>query len=106
MALVLSLLTAFSVPAFAVTCRVCNDEVGCEAAFQATNTWCRFVLNPADCRQVSSVGCTPASPPMALLGEFDVASVELTRSNESITITSDYQPTVAELQTAADASKK
>ena len=105
MALVLSLLTVFSVPAFALTCRACNEEIGCSVVSQPNNTWCKFVMNPADCREISSPGCTPA-PGLALLGEFDVASIELTRPSENITIVSDYQPAVSELETAADAPRK
>jgi hypothetical protein len=105
MALVLTLLTVFSVPAFALTCRACNEEIGCEVVSQPTNTWCKFVFTPSDCRQISSPGCVPA-PGLAMVGEFEVASIELTRPSEGITIISNYQPSVSELETAADAPQK
>jgi hypothetical protein len=98
-------MTLFSLPAFAVVCRTCNEDIGCSAVSQPTNTWCKFVDNPADCRQISSPGCWPA-PGLAVLGEYSVASIELTRPSESITIVSNYQPAVSELKSAADAPKK
>ena len=102
MALVLSLVTLFSIPAFGLTCRACNEEIGCEAVSQPTNTWCKFVMIPSDCRQISSPGCVPA-PGLAVLGEFAVASIEVSSPAESITIVSNYQPVVSELESAADA---
>jgi hypothetical protein len=105
MALVLSLLTAFSVPAFALTCRACNDEIGCSAVSQPTNTWCKFVDIASDCRQTSAPGCVPA-PGLAMVSEFDVASIELTRPSESITIMSNHEPVVSELETPAGAPQK
>jgi hypothetical protein len=105
MALVLSLVTAFSIPAFAVTCRACNEEIGCSAVSQPTNTWCKFVDIPTDCRQISSPGCIPA-PGLAVLGEYSVASIEVTSPSESITIVSNYQPAVSELETGPDAPRK
>jgi hypothetical protein len=103
--LALSLLTMLSVPAFAVTCRACNDEIGCSVVSQPTDTWCKFVLVPADCRQLSSPGCTPA-PGVAMLGEFDVASIELTRPAENMTVISVSEPAFSELKTPPDAPEK
>lgn len=107
MALVLSLLMAFSLPAFAVVCRTCT-EFGCEAVPLHTNTWCKFVLIPENCRLVSSPDCTPSDPPapMAMLGEFEVSSIEITQPSESVTTVSNDHPAVPEMKTAADASRK
>ncbi|HYK01575.1 MAG TPA: hypothetical protein VE974_07445 [Thermoanaerobaculia bacterium] len=105
MVLVLSLLTAFSVPAFPLVCRACNDEIGCSVVSQPTNTWCKFVDIASDCRQISSPGCTPA-PGLAMVSEFDVASIELTRPSESITIVSNHEPAVSELSPPADTPQK
>lgn len=105
MTLVFSLLMAFSIPALALTCRACNETLGCEATSVPTNTWCKFVMNPADCRQISSPGCTPA-PGLAMVGEFYVASIEMTHPSEGITIISNYQPAVSELETPVDTPQK
>lgn len=107
MALVLSLLMAVSLPAFAVVCRVCTEEIGCQVISEPTDTWCKFVLIPANCRLVSSPGCTPADPPgMAMMGKFEVSSIEITPPAESLTIVSSYQPAVAEPATATGAPQK
>ncbi|MEA2463570.1 MAG: hypothetical protein QOJ98_1317 [Acidobacteriota bacterium] len=103
MALVLSLLTVISLPAFAVPCRICTSE-GCEGAPEPTNTRCNFVLDPADCRQQSSPGCIGPLR-AAMVSEYSVASIEITRPSERITIVSDYQAT-AELKPAADAPQQ
>jgi hypothetical protein len=105
-ALVLSLLMASSLPAFGVVCRTCT-EFGCEAVPAHTNTWCKFVLDPANCRLVASPDCTPSDPPsIAMMGEFEVSSIEITQPSESTAIVSNDQPAVTEPETAAGAPRK
>jgi hypothetical protein len=103
-ALVLSLLLVASLPASALSCRVCA-EFGCVNSQQYTGTRCAPVQNPADCRQFEDYSCTPAPPEFVLFAALSVVSIEIIGPSARITIVSSREE-VPELTPAADAAQK
>lgn len=102
--LVLSLLLAASLPASALSCRVCT-EFGCVNSQQVTDTRCAPVQNPADCRTFEDYSCTAAPPEFALAAALSVVSIEIIDPSERITVVSGHEE-VAEAKAAPDAPQK
>jgi hypothetical protein len=102
--LVLSLFLVASLPASALSCRVCT-ELGCVNSQQVTDTRCAPVQNPADCRTFEDYSCTAAPPEFALVGALSVVSIEIIEPSERRIVVSGHEE-VAERKPAAGAPQK